>query len=329
MIEDDMENDIDVAINMDAPATKSRGLGRGLSALFEDEEEDFGEASTGGLSSASMDPTPTGGLQRRMVGVEQLEPGAFQPRLQFDDSSLDQLAESISTHGILQPILVRTKPGEVDRYEIIAGERRWRASQKAQLHEVPVIIHEMEDQAAMEVALIENLQREDLNPLDEALGYQRLMKEFEHTQNELAQAVSKSRSHVANMVRLLQLPDTVQAMVRDNQLSAGHARALITASDPLALAKKIVSQGLSVRQAEQLAGEANDKPKKKSKAKLVKAPETVALEEEMSNLLGMNLKIDQKPKGTGGFVHVAYSDLDQLDDLLHRLSHGGKKGADF
>lgn len=328
---DEHEDDFDIAINMDVPVSKSRGLGRGLSALFDDEEDDLGMESNEQQSSvpAPSDPTEAisgqpSGLQRRMVGIEQLQPGAYQPRLHFNDESLDQLAASISTHGILQPLLVRSVEGEGEMYEIIAGERRWRAAQKSQLHEVPVIVHEMEDQTALEISLIENLQREDLNPLDEALGYQRLMNEFEHTQNELAQAVGKSRSHVANIVRLLQLPDEIQAMVREGSLSAGHARTLITAKDPIALAKKIIAQGLSVRQAEKLASEVSEDKKRREKVQKVKAPETVALEDEMSNILGMKLNIDQSSKEKGGMVKISYSDLDQLDDLLRRLSSSNR-----
>ncbi len=309
---DDMNKDIESEDELDH---KKRGLGRGLSALFDDDDDDEIVAAVIG----EQVNVENGAIKRSNLGVEQLEPGSFQPRLQFDDSSIDQLAESIAVHGVLQPILVRPKKGEEGKYEIIAGERRWRAAQKAQLHEVPVIIHEMEDQAAMEIGLIENLQREDLNPLDEALGYKRLMEEFDHTQEKLATVMSKSRSHIANMVRLLHLPDSVQAMVREGSLSAGHARALVTLDDAFSVAKKVVSQGLNVRQTEALALKISEGVKAKNKESSSKDPDTVALEEEVSNALGMKVSINVK-KGGKGSLKIDYKSLDQLDDLLHRLS---------
>ncbi len=309
---DDMNKDIE---NEDELDHKKRGLGRGLSALFDDDDDDEIVAAVMGEQVSG-----TASIKRSNLGVEQLEPGSFQPRLQFDDSSIDQLAESVAVHGVLQPILVRPKKNEDGKYEIIAGERRWRAAQKAQLHEVPVIIHEMEDQAAMEIGLIENLQREDLNPLDEALGYKRLMEEFDHTQEKLSTVMSKSRSHIANMVRLLNLPDTVQAMVREGSLSAGHARALVTLDDALSVAKKVVSQGLNVRQTEALVLKISEGTKAKNKkSSLSKDPDTVALEEEISNALGMKVSINVK-RGGKGSLKIDYKSLDQLDDLLHRLS---------
>lgn len=299
----------------DEKKPSSRGLGRGLNALFEDEEGIYPQADMAGQ---------TPGRKRDMVGVGQLQPSGLQPRHVFDDEKIAELAESIKQHGVLQPLLVRRDPNLDDHYEIIGGERRWRAAQKAQLHEVPVIILELDDTQALEIALIENLQREDLNPIDEALGYQKLMEDYGHTQEKLAEAMGKSRSHVANMVRLLKLPAAVQEMVADNGLSMGHARALITAKDPVALAKDVLAKGLSVRETEALAADLSDKPKKASSKKVSKKTgkdaDTIALEQEVSNAIGMNVSIDSK-NGQAGTLAISFKSLDQLDELLHRLSH--------
>ncbi|MBU0801013.1 MAG: ParB/RepB/Spo0J family partition protein [Alphaproteobacteria bacterium] len=300
--------------------SKKRGLGRGLGALFEDEEGVYPQVDPAGH---------TPGAVRRMAGVDQLEPGPWQPRQYMDPFALKELADSITQHGVLQPLLVRAKPGHDDRFQIIAGERRWRASQKAQLHEVPVVVKELTDEAAMEIALIENLQRADLNAIEEAQGYQRLMSEFGHTQEKLATGVGKSRSHVANMVRLLTLPEDVQDFVRDGRLSAGHARALITAKDPRALAAYVVGHNLSVRDTEKMAaaeaGRANKAPGKgKAGSAEPKDVDTVALEKEMTDLLGLKVVIDVKSDGKGGrwgALKVEFKNLDQLDDVLQRLSH--------
>jgi len=294
----------------------SRGLGRGLNALFEDEEGIYPQADMEGQ---------TPGRKREMVSVSQLQPGKLQPRHVFDDDKIAELAASIKEHGVLQPLLVRRDPDIDDQYEIIGGERRWRASQKAQLHEVPVIILELNDTQALEIALIENLQREDLNPIDEALGYQKLMEDYGHTQEKLGKALGKSRSHIANMVRLLNLPPGVQEMVADNGLSMGHARALITAKDPLGVAKAVLAKGLSVRETEALANELSDKPKKSagkksSSKKTGKDADTLALEAEVSNAIGMNVSIESK-NGQAGKLSIDFKSLDQLDELLHRLSH--------
>ena len=297
---------------------KKRGLGRGLGALFEDEEGVYPQVDPEGQ---------TPGTVRRMAGVDQLEPGPWQPRVDFEPRSLQELADSIETHGVLQPLLVRAMPGHEGRFQIIAGERRWRAAQKARLHEVPVIVKDMSDEAAVEVALIENLQRADLNAIEEAQGYQRLMADFGHTQEKMAAQLGKSRSHVANMVRLLTLPTEVQHMVRDGRLSAGHARALVTAKDPRQLAQQIAVQGLSVRETEKLAAAESGRPAKgkaKSGGAQPKDVDTVALEKEMSDLLGLRVTIDVKSDGKGGRwgnLKVDFKDLDQLDDVLHRLSH--------
>lgn len=295
---------------------KNRGLGRGLNALFEDEEGTYPQIDPEGQ---------TPGAQRRNLGVEQLEPGESQPRQHFDEKALQELADSIESHGLLQPILVRPHPHTPDMYEIIAGERRWRAAQKAKLHEVPVIIRDLDDSAAVQIALIENLQREDLNAIEEAMGYQKLLDHFGYNQDNLGELIGKSRSHVANMVRLLSLPKAVQDMVSENRLSAGAARAVITAKDPEALAKQAVLEGLSVRQIEKLAAEdagrdIQSKPRRSSPAKQQKDADTLALEQEVSQALGMHVSIDTK-NGHAGTLSVKFETLDQLDDVLHRLSH--------
>lgn len=302
---------------------KTRGLGRGLNALFEDDEDSFAQAA--------VDPSggkPHGG--RMMVAIELLEPGSLQPRQSFDDESLDQLAESIRAHGLLQPLLVRADKLNDERYEIIAGERRWRAAQRAQLHEVPVVLLELSDVEALEIALIENLQREDLNPIDEARGYQKLLQDYGHTQEKLARALGKSRPHIANMVRLLQLPSKVRAYVEEGKLSAGHARALITAENAEALAERIIREGLSVRQTERAASGAVDgntdaspsagKKSSGGKKSQAKDVDTLALEEEVSSVLGMRVTIDSK-SAQAGTLKIEYKSLDQLDELLHKLSH--------
>jgi len=307
--------------DMDAPNPKARGLGRGLNALFDD-EEDFGAD----IELLEASGANVGGLQT--VGVEEVFPGQAQPRHVFDEEPLEQLAQSIREHGILQPLVVRERASELGgsagRYEIIAGERRWRAAQLAQLHELPVVIVDMDDTKALEVALIENLQREDLNPIDEALGYQRLMSEYGHTQEKLAEALGKSRSHIANMVRLLNLPPAVQEMVADSGLSMGHARALITAKDAESLARRVVAEGLSVRETEKLAAEVSVKPHKRSKASsggaaAGKDADTLALEKDISDSLGMAVSIDSK-NGKSGRVSIDFKNLDQLDALLQRLA---------
>lgn len=284
---------------------KRSNLGRGLSALF-------GEAAAEGDASVP-------GRNPRTLPIELLRPGQYQPRRHFDEDAIRNLVESIRERGVLQPLLVRpleqTANG-VQTYEIIAGERRWRAAQLAGLHDVPVVLRPLSDREALEVALIENIQRQDLTPLEEAEGYQRLMGEFAHTQEDLARAVGKSRSHVANMLRLLGLPDAVKAMVQDGSLSMGHARALLTAANPLELAKEVVRRGLSVRQTEQLA-KAGPLP---ARTPAAKAPDTIALEQELGASLGLKVKL--ATKGQAGTLSIHYSSLDQLDGVLARLQRG-------
>lgn len=292
---------------------KPRGLGRGLNALFEDEEGTYPQPSEHGQ---------TPGAKRQTIGIDLMRPGAFQPRTLFNEDSLNELAQSIKTHGLLQPIVVRPLNGGL--YEIIAGERRWRASQRAGLHDIPAIIMELTDTEALEIALVENLQREDLNPVDEAMGYKKLMDEFKHTQEQLAEALGKSRSHVANMVRLLALPDVVLAFLERGDLTAGHARALITAEKPEALAKEIVARKLSVRETERLVASTNGRAKKSKSPGGAAAPagkdvDTLALEREISNIIGMSVSIDSR-NGQAGKLFVEFKSLDQLDDLIARLS---------
>ena len=293
---------------------RRRGLGRGLSALLGDASKTM-DAITG-------DGSPKAGRGLRVVPVEKLRPGRFQPRRVFDQTAIEDLVESVREKGILQPILVRTHPDDVDSYEIIAGERRWRAAQAASLHEVPVILRELSDREALEVALVENLQRQDLSPLEEAEGYHRLMEDFSHTQEQLAKTVGKSRSHVANMMRLLNLPEPVKQMMDAGEITAGHARALLTSSDPLGLARQVVAKGLNVRQTESLAQKAQGKTRTKA-ATAPKDADLMALERDLAAVLGLKVTISHQ--GQGGSVAVHYVTLEQLDDILHRLS-GGTRG---
>ncbi|HVI52783.1 MAG TPA: ParB/RepB/Spo0J family partition protein [Candidatus Sulfotelmatobacter sp.] len=317
-----------------------RGLGRGLSALLGDPAP-VAAPVTPTVMMATTIPTTPGEASVpvsmvdpsrlvRYLPIEKLYPGKFQPRRVFDQNAIDDLAESVKAKGILQPILVRPLEKQ-DRFEIIAGERRWRAAQKANLHEVPVIVREMADIEALEIALIENLQRQDLSPLEEAEGYRRLMNEFKHTQEELAQVVGKSRSHVANTMRLLALPDPVKKLLDDGALSAGHARALLTSPDPVALAEQVVAKGLNVRQTEALANQQPGKSPKAGKTAGGSKPaagdsayrdaDVESLERDLSNLLGLRVSI-RTASQQGGELAVEYGSLEQLDDILHRLSGG-------
>ena len=274
-------------------------LGRGLSALIPD-------PPTGAEISTAL----------RTLPVESLEPGPFQPRGLMDKAGLDELAASIKENGILQPILARPKPDEPGSYEIIGGERRWRAAQLAQLHEVPVLVRELGDREAMAAGLVENLQRQDLNAMEEAEGYRRLLDEFGLTQEALGQAVGKSRSHVANTIRLLGLPGEVRDLVRNGVLSAGHARTLVTAPDPARLAAQIVARSLNVRQAEALAA-AQAHPRQGKPERAGRDREIVALERQLTERLGLRIAV--KAQGKGGEVVIHYRDLDQLDGLIRLL----------
>ncbi|MDH5722909.1 MAG: ParB/RepB/Spo0J family partition protein [Alphaproteobacteria bacterium] len=300
-----------------------QGLGRGLNALFSDEESTSftAEVEKKIIAEAADDAGPR---KPMTLGTDKLMRGAGQPRKVFHDQSIDELALSIREHGILQPLLVRKVEGG-DMYEIIAGERRWQAAQRAQLHDVPVIMLDVDDLEAFKIALIENLQREDLDPIDEAHGYQRLLEEFGQSKEQLAKSIGKSRSHISNMTRLLTLPGDVQVYVATGDLSMGHARALITAEDPTSLAKQVILKGLTVRQTEKLAAQRKGiiqekRPRSSSPAMLEKDADTIALENDISNSLGMRVSIDT-PDGKSGKLAIEFKSLDQLDDLLHRLAH--------
>lgn len=287
-----------------------RGLGRGLSALMSDT-----------FLTGAQDADPKA---ETFISVDIIQPNPDQPRRNFDTSALDELAKSIRDKGVIQPLIVRPHPTTHGQYEIVAGERRWRASQIAQLQEVPVIIRRLDDTEVLEVAIIENIQRADLNPMEEALSYQQLMDRFGHTQERLAEALSKSRSHIANQLRLLQLPNEIQVFVRDGQLSAGHARAMITAADPLRIATDTVAKGLSVREVERLVQKEKNPLKtpitKTKVAKGKKDTDTMALENDLSAVLGMNVEIFMKSDQSGEIV-IRYANLDDLDRLCSKLGN--------
>lgn len=288
-------------------------LGRGLASLIGD---------VGGEATQAERPRA-----QRKVPIEFIKANPRNPRRTFTDAELGELSDSIKQHGVIQPIVVRPVKGSADRYEIIAGERRWRAAQRAGLHEVPIVPVDVSDALALEIAIVENVQREDLNPLEEALGYQALAAEFNRSQEEIAKIVGKSRSHVANMMRLIKLPDDVKSLIASGELTAGHARALIGLPDPSAIAKRIVAEGLNVRQTEALAHEEGvperkpQKPRATAAAKPVKDADTVALEKRLSDVLGMKVTIDDH-EGAGA-LQIRYADLDQLDDIIRRLEAGG------
>ncbi len=285
--------------------TGKKKLGRGLSALLGDDvASDY----------ADLDKVRTA----KEVPVEHLHASPFQPRQDWDQEALESLAASIVERGILQPILVRRHPDREGEFEIIAGERRWRAAQIAKLHEVPVIIKELSDSDSLEVAIIENIQRHDLSPIEEAEGFQRLLQEFQYTQEKLSENVGKSRSHVTNILRLLNLPATVQQLIRDGRLSAGAARTLITADDPEGLARKIVEQGLSVRDAEKLTSK-KPRNRARSSSRVTKDADTLALEGDLSAAIGLKVKIEHSG-GASGKMLITYDNLDQLDDVCRRLT---------
>lgn len=285
---------------------RARQLGRGLSALL---GEDAVEKPQGVAPPTNPNVAP----------VEYLTPSPLQPRRVFADEDIKSLADSVRERGVLQPILVRPRPGAPNRYEIVAGERRWRAAQAAQLHEVPILVNELSDEAVLEVALVENIQRADLTPIEEAQGYRRLIDEFGHTQENLSQIMGKSRSHVANTLRLLTLPDSIQRHVDDGALSAGHARALIGSPEPEKLARNIIHNGLNVRQTERLVKK-GAAPVTTAPAAQLKDADTMALERRLSDILGLKVAIEFRGEGKGGKVTVGYRSLDQLDEIIRRLS---------
>ena len=284
-------------------------LGRGLAALIGDV----------GDEAAVLERTRS----QRRVPIEFLKPNPRNPRRTFADAELDELAASIRERGIIQPILVRTVRGAIDQYEIVAGERRWRASQRAGLHDVPVLLLEVNDREALELAIIENVQRTDLNALEEAGGYQALADEFKYSQDDIAKIVGKSRPHVANTLRLLKLPEGVQNFIRTGKLSAGHARALLGQPDPEALAKAIVAQGLNVRQAEAIVQERASSAGKarKPRQRADKDADTLALEKRLSDALGLMVTIAHR--ASGGELKIRYKTLEQLDAVIRRIERGG------
>jgi len=298
---------------MNTPAKRPQfaGLGRGLSALLgENTERDSNFNPTA--------PVPPGAIVAerqppRILPIAQLKPNPFQPRHTFDSEQLEDLANSIREKGILQPILVRPVPGVENEYQIIAGERRWRAAQKARLHEVPVVIKSLTDSEALEFALIENIQRADLNAMEEARGYKQLIDKFHYTQEALGQVIGKSRSHIANTIRLMQLPQVVQDFITSGQLSAGHARTLVGVDDPEKLARELIAGRMNVREAEDRGRQAKGKKKRAHG----KDADTRALEASLSSQLGLSVVINGK--GEKGEIKIAYKTLEQLDDICKRL----------
>lgn len=301
----------------DATSRRTRGsLGRGLNALLGDVAQDERETSGDSPGRSSV----------RMIPISAISPHPGQPRRHFNEHALEELAASIAERGVIQPIIVRPHGHD---YQIVAGERRWRAAQRARLHEVPVVIRDYSDSETLQIALLENIQRQDLNAIEEAQAYQRLLDEFGHTQEALAKAVHKSRSHVANLLRLLDLPSEIQARVVEGSLSMGHARAILGAADPIALADQVVAQGLSVRQTEKLAAEVkrgvrgDDAPRGRGASTGMQgatgSADIEALERQLADLLGLNVHIVFAPDGHGS-ITLDYSTLEQLDMVCQRLS---------
>jgi ParB family transcriptional regulator, chromosome partitioning protein len=291
---------------MSAKPTSPR-LGRGLAALL-------GDMPANGTAAGSVTDT-------RQVAIDLLDPNPFQPRTEFDEESLKDLTDSIRTSGILQPILVRPHPEVAGRFQIIAGERRWRAAGLAEMHDIPVICRELNDVESAAAALVENLQRENLNPIDEAEGYQRLVKDFGLTQEALGTAVSKSRAHVGNIMRLLTLPESVRTEVRKGLLSQGHARAILTVPDPAKAAAEVLKKGLSVRQTEKLAARLQSPPQaaNEESAAAEPGPDVAQAEKDLASRLGYKVKISATQRGDGSLT-IWFNDLFQLDDLVARLT---------
>ena len=286
---------------------RQRGLGKGLAALLGETME---EGARGTREGALLS-----------IPIEHLAPHPNQPRQHFDEAEIESLAASIREKGVVQPLVVRPGPGGDEDgapYQIVAGERRWRAAQRAGLHELPAVVRQLSDPESIEIALVENLQRSDLNPLEEATAYRRLIREFDHRQEDVATALGKSRSHVANTVRLLDLPETVKALVGDGTLSAGHGRALLAAADPAALSDTVVRLGLTVRQTEALVRRAGEGRTREPKSR-TDDPNVRALQTDLSRALGLKVTIDPAARGAGGRVTIAYKEPEQLDGLIARL----------
>lgn len=287
-----------------------RGLGRGLSALMADV---MAPESAAGVDDVRTSSDVT-------IPIENIQPNPDQPRRRFAQEDLEELAASILSKGILQPLIVRINPRNPNGYEIVAGERRWRAAQIARLHELPVLVREYSDNEMLEIAIIENVQRSDLNAVEEATGYRQLMDRFGHTQEKLAQVLAKSRSHIANLMRLLQLPEDVLELLRDGEISAGHARALITTNNPSELARQVVARRLSVRETERLAKrpKLNAAPRKGRKKE--KDADTRALEKDLSASVKMKVSIEHKASDGSGQVVIKYKNMDELDSICRVLS---------
>ncbi|UUX52230.1 ParB/RepB/Spo0J family partition protein [Nisaea acidiphila] len=306
---------------MENGSAKNRRLGRGLASLLGE------DAAEGG----SVDRLQ----QSRAVPIEKVHPGRFQPRRVFDEAELDALADSVREKGVIQPILLRRDPDREGTFEIIAGERRWRAAQRAQLHEIPAHIREFDDREALEIAIIENVQREDLNPLEEAEGYHRLVEEHGHSQQEVAKAVGKSRSHIANTMRLLALPTEVRGYLDAGEITAGHARALLTAENPAALAAEVVRRKLNVRETERLVQKekqpttSGGSRQPRRKGSVEKDADTRALENDLSQKLGMHVEIASGIDGQSGALMIRYESLEQLDALLAIMSAPRTVAADL
>lgn len=291
------------------------GLGRGLSALMADIDPASATTTSGDFETQAP-------RAQRRVPIDRIHPNPDQPRRRFAQAALDELAASIREKGVIQPLIVRPDPHRPDAFQIVAGERRWRAAQLAQLHELPVVIRDFDDVEVLEIAIIENVQRADLNAMEEAYGYRQLVDRFGHTQEKLAQALGKSRSHIANMMRLLALPEDLQELVRGGQLSAGHARALLTAEDPAGLARKAVANGWSVRELEKQAKPTRSKAPRRPTAGARKDADTAALERDLSAAIGMPVSIEYDPNSGEGKISIKYKDLQALDDIIRLLGGG-------
>lgn len=290
---------------------EKKGLGRGLSALLADIAQPEEPVRTGGAPATGA----------RQIPIEQIRPNPNQPRRDFSDRDLQDLAASIREKGIIQPLILRSHPVNAAEYEIVAGERRWRAAQLAGIHQLPAIVREFDDAEVLEVAIIENIQRADLNAAEEALGYRQLMDRFGHTQERLAEALGKSRSHIANLLRLLTLPEPVLDHLRAGRLSAGHARALVTAGNPESLARQVIDRDLTVRQTEQLARAAATSVAERAAPRApVKDADTRALEEDLTANLRLKVSIEHRPGRKSGEIRIRYGNLEELDGLCQLLS---------
>ena len=293
-----------------ADKSKNKGLGRGLSSLLADVNMSDGPDTERKPLAAE-----------RMIPIERIHPNPDQPRRTFVESELTELANSIETKGVIQPLIVRPDPNRDGEFQIVAGERRWRASQLAKLHELPVVVRNLSDVEVLEIAIIENIQRADLNAVDEAQGYKQLMERFGHTQEQVSKALGKSRSHIANLLRLLNLPNDVLTYLRDGKLSAGHARALVNTQNPSAIARDIIQRNLSVREAEALVRKGGAEVQKRPQPKAPKKDaDTRAIEADLSAHLGVKVVIDHKSGGQSGEVKLKYKDLEQLDNLCRLLT---------